>query len=99
MALQVNIHYTDGDAPYLNGEKAIATDGIRIQYTPTLRPKTATSTPVINVGFGPPAMFVEPNKKRACLCPVHIAKLHTSARQDGNQGSPSSSRMEALTVG
>lgn len=67
VALQVNIHYTDGDAPYLNGEKAIATDGIRIQYTPTLRPKTATSTPVINVGFGPPAMFVEPNKKRAFM--------------------------------
>lgn len=67
MALQVNIHYTDGDAPYLNGEKAIATDGIRIHYTPTLRPKTATSTPVINVGFGPPAMFVEPNKKRAFM--------------------------------
>lgn len=61
------MHYTDGDAPYLNGEQAIATDGIRVHYTPDLRPKTIVNSPVINVGFGPRDMVVEPNKKRAFM--------------------------------
>mmetsp|Transcript_18058 Transcript_18058/g.36528 ORF Transcript_18058/g.36528 Transcript_18058/m.36528 type:complete len:735 (+) Transcript_18058:124-2328(+) len=66
-AVSVNVHYTDGDAPFLNGTQAIANDGIRIHYTPTLRPKTVVSNPVIQVGFGPPDMVVEPNKQRAFM--------------------------------
>ena len=64
-AISVNVHYTDGDADYLEGGQAIATDGIRVHYTPDLRPNTVTTSPVINVGFGPKDMHIEPNQKRA----------------------------------
>lgn len=66
-AISVNVHYTDGDADYLEGGQAIATDGIRVHYTPDLRPNTVTTSPVINVGFGPKEMHIEPKKKRSFM--------------------------------
>jgi len=66
-AISINVHYTDGDADYLEGKQAIATDGIRVHYTPDLRPNTVTASPIINVGFGPKEMHIEPSKKRAFM--------------------------------
>jgi len=67
-AISLNIHYTDGDeidTKYENdGIKAIATDGIRILYTPNLRPKTIFLKPLINAFVGPEAMYIPPNTPR-----------------------------------
>ena len=66
-AFLANTHYTNGDAPYLNGDQAIATDGIRVFYTTDLRPKTLEGTPLINIGYGPEEMVIPPNTTQAFL--------------------------------
>ena len=67
-AVSLNVHYTDGleiDLNYANdGKHAIATDGIRILYTPNLRPKTAIPKPIINIPFGPKDINLPPNVPR-----------------------------------
>ena len=42
-------------------------DGIRVFYTPTLRPHAVLATPIINVGSGPESMFVPPGTGRFFL--------------------------------
>jgi len=71
-ALNINMHYTDGldvilDDPNSanDGEYAIATDGIRIMFTPDLRSETMLNKPLINVGFPQSvAMNVPPKESR-----------------------------------
>jgi len=68
-ALNINVHYTDGvdiDPNFDNdGEYAIATDGIRILFTPELRPKTMLNKPLINIGLPQNvALNVPPNESR-----------------------------------
>lgn len=46
VAFSVNIHYTGGD---MASEKIYPKDGIRIHYTPDLRPKTHVITPLIRI--------------------------------------------------
>lgn len=64
-AIQLNVHYTDGvyDDPQTMTHR-MATDGVRIHYTPDFRPFTGFSKQVIWVPFGPKEMYVPPNESR-----------------------------------
>jgi len=60
-ALSLNVHYTDGlDVDFSNsktandGVHAIATDGIRILYTPKLRPQTVLNKQLLTIGLPQP---------------------------------------------
>ena len=75
-AFLVNMHYTNGDAPYLNGEQAIATDGIMLFYTTDLRPKTLEGTPLINIGYGPEEMVIPTNTTQAFLTRTCTIQSH-----------------------
>ena len=67
-ALMLNVHYTDGqardpDTPH-EGAHALATDGIRLLFTPDLRPRTVLFKSILEVGAGPRRMTVPPAEPR-----------------------------------
>jgi len=88
-ALNLNIHYTDGnDVDFGNpdaandGTNAIATDGIRILYTPNLRPQTAYIKPLINVGFPVNGMNVPAQASRFFY--TKTCRVESPCRQDAS---------------
>ena len=67
-AIQLNIHYTDGEYEDAAEEVyKLAVDGIKIYYTPDLRPYTAMSKQVLAVPWGPKEMVIPPNVDRHFL--------------------------------
>ena len=46
VAINVNVHFTDADLK----PGAVSRDGIRLHYTPTLRPRVANSNPLLYIG-------------------------------------------------
>jgi len=88
-ALNLNIHYTDGNDVDLNnpnaandGTNAVATDGIRILYTPNLRPQTAYTKPLINVGFPVNGMTVPSQASRFFY--TKTCQVESPCRRDAN---------------
>jgi len=64
-SLQLNLHYTDG--VYVDEAKTtlkMATDGIRIHYTPVFRPYSSVSKQLINVVSAPEQLAVPPGESR-----------------------------------
>lgn len=64
-AVRINVHYTDGvyeDEATLT--QKMATDGIRIHYTPDFRPYTSTQQSLLGVAFAPSAMNIPPGEDR-----------------------------------
>jgi len=64
-AIMMNVHYTDG--VYLDEAKTqlkMAEDGIRIHWTPNMRPYTDTMRPLINIGWAPRQLSIPPGEKR-----------------------------------
>lgn len=71
-ALKLNVHYSDG--AYVDADadaddeqqqqQKMATDGIRVYFTPDLRPFTSVQKQVISVPYGPPEMVIPPNESR-----------------------------------
>jgi hypothetical protein len=67
-ALQLNVHYTDGEYNDAENETyKMAEDGIKIYYTPDLRKYTTTLMPLINVPWGPKELYVPPSTERFFL--------------------------------
>jgi len=78
-AVQLNVHYTDG--AYEDPEtmtKKIATDGIRVHYTPDFRPYTSSAKPLINIGFAGREMQVPPGESRFYV--TKTCKVNTSCK-------------------
>ena len=67
VAFSLNVHFTDADKAPPEDKPVSSEDGIRVFYTPTLRPRTAYSTNAINIGSGPPEMFIPPNTHRSFI--------------------------------
>jgi len=61
-AIYLNVHYTDG--VYVDDALKIATDGIRIHYTPVFRPYSSVAKSLINVITGPTKLAVPPGESR-----------------------------------
>lgn len=64
-AVKLNVHYTDGtyeDAATMT--QKMATDGIRVHYTPDFRPYTSTNKPLTNIGFATNELNVPPGEDR-----------------------------------
>jgi hypothetical protein len=61
-AIYLNVHYTDG--VYVDDALKIATDGIRIHYTPVFRPYSSVAKSLINVVTGPTKLAVPPGESR-----------------------------------
>lgn len=64
-AVRLNVHYTDGvyeDEATLT--QVMATDGIRIHYTPDFRPYTSAQQSLLNVAVGPSQMDIPPGEDR-----------------------------------
>jgi len=67
-ALQLNVHYTDG--AYEDEAAKIpkmATDGIRVHYTPDFRPYSSVTKELINVGTAPEQLTIPPGESRFFL--------------------------------
>jgi hypothetical protein len=64
-ALQMNVHYTDG--VMVNDTLKVATDGIRVHYTPDFRPYSSVQKELINVGTAPESLKVPPGESRFYL--------------------------------
>lgn len=67
-ALQVNVHYTDG--VYEDEAQTtlkMATDGIRVHYTPDFRPYSSIAKELINVGTAPKQLTIPPGESRFFL--------------------------------
>jgi hypothetical protein len=67
-ALQLNVHYTDG--VYEDEAQKIfkmATDGIRVHYTPDFRPYSSVFKELINVGTAPKQLTIPPGESRFFL--------------------------------
>jgi len=64
-SIRLNVHYTDGVyADASTKTPTLATDGIRVHYTPDTRPYTSILKDVIDVGFGPPKLVIPPEESR-----------------------------------
>jgi len=64
-SLQLNVHYTDG--VYVNEstkELVMATDGLRIHYTPKFRPYSSVGKELINIALGPEQLTIPPGESR-----------------------------------
>jgi hypothetical protein len=64
-AISLNVHYTDGvyEDPTTETFK-IATDGIKIYFTPDLREYTSMRKQLINVPYGPRELVIPPSTER-----------------------------------
>jgi len=64
-SIRLNVHYTDGvySDPSTKTQK-MATDGIRVHYTPDFRPYSGIVKPILNVAFGPRQLTVPPGEPR-----------------------------------
>jgi hypothetical protein len=64
-AISLNVHYTDGvyEDPTTETFK-IATDGIKIYYTPDMREYTSMRKELINIPFGPNGLVIPPSIER-----------------------------------
>jgi len=78
-AVQLNVHYTDGvyEDPETQTLK-MATDGIRVHYTPDFRTYSSTSKPLINIGVGPRELFVPPGEERFFV--TKTCKVNTNCK-------------------
>jgi len=64
-SIRLNVHYTDGVyADASTKTPTLATDGIRIHYTPDTRPYTSITKHLINVGAGPQELVIPPEESR-----------------------------------
>jgi len=83
-AMQLNVHYTDGeyDDPDLETYK-IATDGIRVHYTPDLRPYTTAVKPLIFIGWGPKQMVVPAQTSRYYL--TRTCRVNTKCKDASDE--------------
>lgn len=78
-AVQLNVHYTDG--AYEDPEaltKKIATDGIRVHYTPDFRPYTSVNKALISIGFATKELYVPPGEERFYV--TKTCKVNTSCK-------------------
>lgn len=64
-AVRLNVHYTDGVyEDEATKTPKMATDGIRIHYTPDFRPYTSAQQSLMNVAFGPSEMDIPAGEDR-----------------------------------
>lgn len=78
-AVQLNVHYTDGvyeDAATMT--QKIATDGIKVHYTPDFRPFTSTNKALINIGFATKELNIPPGEDRFFV--TKTCKVNTSCK-------------------
>jgi len=64
-AFMLNVHYTDG--VYQDDAKTqlkMAEDGLRIHWTPNMRPYTETTKSLLRIGQGPEELSIPPGEKR-----------------------------------
>jgi len=78
-AVQLNVHYTDGayEDPETMTQK-IATDGIRVHYTPDFRPYTSSAQSLINIGIAGRDLVVPPGESRFYV--TKTCKVNTSCK-------------------
>jgi len=82
-SLQLNVHYTDG--VYVNEttkELAMATDGIRVHYTPNFRPYTTIGKELINIGVGHGQLDVPPGESRFYVS--RMCEVQTNCKDAGS---------------
>merc|ERR1712029_985769 len=78
-AVTLNVHYTDGAyKDPSNKTYKMATDGIKIHYTPDLREYTSLRKQLINVPYGPKEMMIPPATDRFFL--TRTCVVDTSCR-------------------
>jgi len=67
-SIKINVHYTDGVYED-EDEKTLkmATDGVRVHYTPSFRPYTSIHKMLINVATAPSMLTIPPNESRFFL--------------------------------
>jgi len=78
-AVRLNVHYTDGVyADASTKTQRMATDGIRVHYTPDFRPYTGLQKELINIGFGPDELVIPPGESRFFIS--RTCKVNTSCK-------------------
>ena len=83
-AITLNVHYTDVDYEDPTTETfKIATDGIKIYYTPDLREYTSMRKQLINIPFGPGELFIPPSTDRFFV--TRTCVVDSSCRDATNQ--------------
>jgi hypothetical protein len=82
-AITLNVHYTDVDYEDPTTETfKMATDGIKIYYTPDLREYTSMRKQLINVPYGPGELVIPPSTERFFV--TRTCVVDTSCRDSTN---------------